>query len=293
MPASKPNLVLTFAHGYSWSDLSIFFNSLKKTGFNGDVVVFASRLGPDTTQTMRDHGVDVRQIFIPLLKLRNVLLLPGWKPWKFLLSLISHQGLRRAIGKRAFNIMCARFAHFHDYLQQNVDRYGKVLVTDIRDVCFQADPFEAADGIPIVSFLEPLRIKGGANGKWMDEAFGAELDPTLLDELVCCAGVTIGEAPAMLEYLTKMLSQLCAVKLMTPVAGVDQAVHNYLLHRGQLKGSTMLENGNPICTTMGHGDPFSLNAAEQVTADGKIVAILHQFDRNPDLKRIMTAKFAG
>lgn len=293
MPASKPNLVLTFAHGYSWGDLSIFFNSLKKTRFTGDVVVFASCLNPDTTRTMRDHGVDVHKVFIPLVKLRNVLLLPGWKPWKFLLSLIPHQGSRRAIGKLAFNIMCARFAHFHDYLQKNVDRYGKVLVTDIRDVCFQVDPFEAADGIPLVSFLEPLRIKGGANGKWMEEAFGKELDPTLLDELVCCAGVTLGEAPAMLDYLTKMLSHLYEVKLMTPVAGVDQAVHNYLFHRRQLKGSTMLENGNPICMTMGHGDPFALDANEQVNADGKIVAILHQFDRSPDLKRIMTAKFSS
>ena len=291
MSETKPDLVLTFAHGYSWSDLNIFFNSLKKTGFTGDVVVFTSRLDSNTTRVMRESGVEVREVFIPLVKLRNVLLIPGWKPWKLLLSLIPYQGLRRAIGKRAFNIMCARFAHFHDYLQKNVACYGKVLITDIRDVCFQKNPFVAAADIPILSFLEPLRIKGGANGKWMEEAFGTELDPTLLDELVCCAGVTIGDAAAMLDYLTKMLSHLCSVKLMTPVAGVDQAVHNYLFHRRQLEGSTMMENGNPVCMTMGHGDPFSLGADDQVIADEKIVAILHQYDRNPELKKIIHKKF--
>ena len=291
MSDSKRNLILTFAHGYTWPSLEIFFNSLRASGFDGDIAVFSSRLDSNTIKILEERGITVCNAWLPLFRLRNILLLGGWKPWKLLLRLLPSLPLKRAIGKRAFNIMCARFAHFHEFLEQNADRYAKVLITDIRDVCFQADPFAAIEGDGIVSFLEPIKIEGGANGQWMQEAYGAKLDPTILNESVCCAGVTIGATPAVMDYLTQMLRHLCEVDLMTPVAGVDQAIHNFLFHRDRLAGSQVMKNGNPLCLTMGSGEPFTLDEEERLVADGKVVAILHQYDRHPELKGIMAARF--
>jgi hypothetical protein len=286
MTTKKPNLILTFAHGYSWTDLSVFFNSLRKTGFTGDVVVFASRLSEATINALEERGVIVKRVHLPLFKLRNIFLLAGWWPWKLLLRMLPNFKSKRAFSKIVFNIMCARFAHFHQYLEDNLDSYGHVLTTDIRDVCFQADPFSVSQHLPIVSFLENLRIADGVNAQWLLEAYGKQLDRSILSETVTCAGVTLGTATAMLDYLTKMLHHLFKVDLMVPVAGVDQAVHNFLFHRQQLADSVRMPNGNPICFTMGDGEPYQLNDRGEVLAhDGSPVSILHQYDRHAELKK--------
>jgi len=80
---------------------------------------------------------------------------------------------------------------------------------------------------------------------------------------------------------------------MRPVEGTDQAIHNYLFHLGLLPNSTMMANGNPICRTMGPGDPFDLDEESRLVSDGRIVSILHQYDRDPGLKEIMNARFGA
>lgn len=288
----KKNLVLTLAHGYKWPQLSIFVNSLRKNDFDGDIVVFASRIDRQTARKLKERGVIVLKVFLPLVRLRNVFLVPGWKPWRWLFRITPGFKTKREIAKYVFNIMCARFACFHDYLECNLERYDKVVIADVKDVCFQGNPFESMETFQIVSFLEELLKIGVGNIQWMEEAFGSRLDPTILEEIICCAGVTIGTSTAVHDYLTKMLKHLYQVEIMTPVLGVDQAVHNFLFHRGQLEGSAVMNNGNPICMTMGPGYPYELDANQNVVAGGSVISILHQYDRHPELKRIITGKYA-
>lgn len=288
----KNNLILTFAHGYRWPELSVFFRSLEACGYQGEVVVFASRLSAETTDHIRRHGGTVVPVWLPLFHLRNILLIPGWKPWKFLLRVLPGIGPKRWLAKRVFNIMCARFAHFQDYLSRNLERHDFVMISDVRDVCFQANPFARVLPGKIVSFLENIPLGQKVNRKWMEEAFGERLDATLFDKPVSCAGVTLGEARVMMKYLDLMLEGLMAVELMTPVAGVDQAIHNEILHHQRLPDVVLFPNGNPLCNTMGHGDPLSLDAEANVLAvDGTKVAILHQFDRIPQVAQPKFTRF--
>ncbi len=277
---------MTFAYGYSWAEISVFFNSLKAVGYNGDVVVFASRLSQETINQITAKGTRVIPVWLPLFHLRNVFLIPGWKPWRLLFRILPSARLRRWIAKRIFNIMCARFAHFQNYLCDNLDQYSHAMITDIRDVCFQRNPFESPLPGNIVSFLEIILLGDGVNRKWLAEAFGDRVDPTLYDKEVSCAGVTLGTSEAMMRYLDLMLHGLQKVEMMTPVAGVDQAVHNEILHLNKIDGSVLFGNGNPLCNTMGHGDPLSLDIDSNVLAnDGTKVAILHQFDRIPQVAK--------
>jgi hypothetical protein len=294
MNPENKNLVLTLAYRYRWQDLRVFVNSLTNSGFKGDLVIFGSRLDRETIAILRSKGVIVQPVFLPLLRLRNVFLLPGWKPCRWLIKAMPSFNLKRALGKRVFNIMCARFAHFHHYVERNLHRYDKILIADVRDVCFQTDPFPMDDEHSIVSFLEEETIgASNANTGWMREVFGQHVPPALLKCTICCAGVTLGKAPAMLNYLSRMLESFFTVEMMSPVAGVDQAVHNVLFHGSHIPGCGMLKNGNRICMTMGSGEPFLLDENRNVMADGGIISILHQYDRHPELNRIILQKYGN
>jgi hypothetical protein len=54
----------------------------------------------------------------------------------------------------------------------------------------------------------------------------------------------------------------------------------------------MMTNGNPICMTMGPGDPFELDDESRLVCQGKAVSILHQYDRFPELKTAKHERFA-
>lgn len=288
----KKPLIMTFAHGYQWTDLSVFFNSLAATGYDGDVVVFASRLPEDTMERMKAAGATVIPVWLPLFHLRNVFLIPGWAPWRLLFRLLPFYRTRRWLSKLVFNIMCARFAHFQHYLSENIERYSHVMVTDIRDVCFQRNPFEQPLPGDIVSFLEIILIGNGVNRKWLAEAFGNTVDPGLYEKEVSCAGVTIGNSTSMMQYLELMLDGLQKVERMTPVAGVDQAIHNEIFHHNRITGSVLLGNGNALCNTMGHGDPLSLDTdANVLDTNGVKVAVLHQYDRIPEVAKPKLERF--
>jgi hypothetical protein len=293
MTSHKPDLIMTLAYRYKWEDLSVFVNSLKNTGFSGDIVVFAARLDARTIREMESRGVIVRRVFLPLYHLHNVLLVPGWRPWRFLLKLIPCRALKRSIAKHVFSIMCARFAHFHAYLARHPDKYDRVMITDARDVCFQGDPFENLDGESIVTFLENQPIsENKANLVWLVQTYGQKFPPDLLHKPIACAGVTLGNADGMFDYLSKILNGMYHAVQMRTVEGTDQAIHNYLFHLGLLPGSSVMANGNPICMTMGPGDPFELDEEFRLVSNGKVVSILHQYDRFPALKAAKERCFA-
>ena len=293
MASPKPSLIMTLAYRYRWADLSVFVNSLKRTGFDGDLVVFAARLDRRTIRELKSRGVIVRRIFLPLWHLHNIFLIPGWFPWRWLLRLLPNRATKRGLAKWIFSIMCVRFAYFHDYLSRHRDQYDQVLVTDIRDVCFQGPPFENLGSHTIVTFLENQPIwQSNINLLWIVHTYGQKYPPELLEKCIACAGVTLGTTDGMLSYLTQMLDGMFSAEKMRPVDGTDQAIHNYIFHLGLLPGSAMMENGNAICMTMGPGDPFELDVDSRLVSQGKIVSILHQYDRFPDLRAAKQERFA-
>jgi hypothetical protein len=291
--AEKDNLVMTLAHRYDWEKLRVFVNSLNQSGFQGELVVFGSSLSSDTIQKLREHGATVIEVRLPLFRLRNIFLLTGWKHWRFLLNYLERRPeLKTALTKAIFNIMCVRFVYFHEYLKNRSNQYQKVLVADCRDVCFQSDPFEKINHDEVVSFLEGTTIgESSYNKLWLTESFGERICQDLLNHEAICAGVTLGGAACMLEYLHQMVDTCCKVIHMQPVAGADQGIHNGLLHRHAFKKSTLYKLDNPICLTLGCGvEPRTQNGTV-VDSSGTTVSMLHQYDRNPDLKQLIENKF--
>ena len=290
----RRELVMTLAYRYGWKDLAVFANSLKASNFKGDFVVFSAAQDRTAVETMRAQGIIVIPVFLPLYRLHNVFLLPGWAPYRALFRSLPGFRWKQSLGKFLFSLMCARFAHFHDYLVRHRDRYDRVALADVRDVVFQTEPFAQLGDHRLVSFLEDRPIRDSdLNRAWVIETYGESGSQHLMDKTVVCAGVTLGTTEAMEAYLCRMLEGMFAAKKMHPVSGTDQAIHNEIFHSGLAGDCTMLANGNPLCLTMGPGEPFIFDDAKRVTNDSQVISILHQYDRHPELKQVMNERFGN
>jgi hypothetical protein len=288
----KSNLVLTFAYTYKWSNLKVFVESLENTGANADLVIYGSRLSRNTLKELGNRQIKVIPVFTPLIRLRNIFLLAGWWPYRILLRYSKSVKIKRIISTYVFNLMCARFSHFLDFLKNNYSAYDNVLIADVRDVYFQSNPFNNLLSNKLFSFLEEGIIgENKSNAKWVKDAYGVQELKSLYNNVITCAGVTIGSSELILKYLELMVSELLNVRHMAPVLGVDQAVHNMIFHKKLIPEATLLGNGNSLCMTMGLMSKFDLNDQGMVVVGDEIISILHQYDRFKDLKNKIDSRF--
>ena len=112
------DLIIGGASGYNWDQLKYWVNSIKKTGFKGDIVLAATNMSGDTIKKLVEQDVKV-----------------------FAYGKRTEDG---GIAKTENNIPphVERFLFIWDYLRKNKNTYRFVVVTDTRDVIFQQDPTE-------------------------------------------------------------------------------------------------------------------------------------------------------
>ncbi len=188
------------------------------------------------------------------------------------------------------NIMYFRFILFYDYLQSH--QYDNVLITDIRDVFFQCDPFDYGYKDCLYSFAEYRNISiqsNKANLKWIKAAYPSSfITSELLSKPVICAGVTIGNYKRIILYLEAMTNEIIRVAPhIGAYMGPDQGIHNYLIWNKKIKNVIILNNNNGPVLTIGVEPDENIRVDKNgklVNNDNSIINILHQYDRN---KRIL------
>jgi len=100
------NIIMSFAYKYEDHKILIpWINSIKKINFDGDVVVIAINTSDSVDKILEDNKILVRKYFDDSNTHPNVL----------------------------------RFKYFFEFLNEN--KYSKIILTDIRDVIFQKNPF--------------------------------------------------------------------------------------------------------------------------------------------------------
>ena len=292
----RRNLILGAAEALSWPELEPFVVSLGETSFSGDVVIFAADLDREATSELTQAGIDLR----PMRRLR----LPargGIQPYDLRLArfhaaysrvirslsrLARDRALTTARLAAAISVRdVRRFLLYYRYLSARQDSYRYVMLTDVRDVVFQSDPFDSELGDELLCFLEDERqpiARQPHNRKWVQTAFG----PDVLRELgalpVVCAGVTIGPSHRVLGYLRVMIEFLSS--LPTQRTGLDQAVHNYVIHKGLVPDVRLVSNGSPLVATLGTVPPEDVGRYQGT-------AVLHQYDRHPALAATLIRRY--
>ncbi|MHA1381581.1 MAG: hypothetical protein ACTSRG_24705 [Candidatus Helarchaeota archaeon] len=270
MDKIKKNLILGAIKGYNIQQLQPFIFSLKRSGFKGDLVLFFSDISTKTYKYLYKQGVK---------------LIPFNDNFPF----INVSNINRILPNISFNkisIECSRYIMYFIYLSKNLKKYSMVMLTDVRDVVFQRNPFDFSNNNGICCFLEGKRTwinKCAVNSNWIKFAFGKKGLDKIGDNIISCSGVTIGETSKIMDYLKKMITYFTQIRLKH---GIDQAVHNYLIYTNQLEDLELFENEKGPVYTIGHKAKEKIKLNENgliINENGNVVNIIHQYDRRPFL----------
>jgi hypothetical protein len=298
--AQQRNLILGLAEDLEWEALRPFVESLRQTGFEGEVRLFTAGASECTLRRLREHGVIVHRffrvraqrgtrVFQPLRSARvthvalpplRAVLLPAQDRDSALAGFVAPISVPHV----------ARYLRYYRFLSAvPTARYENVMLTDVADVYFQRSPFDFGVGTRVNCFLEDPRetlASEPANRYWLVTAYGEAAVAELGSRPISCSGVTIGPFGAIVAYLRVMANSL--MKLPRQHPGIDQAVHNYVIHMGLAANVNFVANGEGPVLTLGIMPPDEVAAA---LPDGYAdVPILHQYDRHPQFKEILLGR---
>lgn len=310
MASTASSLVLGFAAGLTPSFLDPFVNSLRATDYRGRFgLVLAHYDDEDRRRLERtaDVTLDVDGLYPPaggplvegLRRMRRTRGLRRAYPLAFTVAVSTgtERGSLRRWQSMEFELeglQALRYRHYYDVLQQLAPDADQVLLTDLRDVVFQADPFEAPlRGLEV--FLEdPAHVLGTEpfNSRWIRNLYGQGRLAELAHETVSCSGTVAGTRKEVLHYLAEMSGAIAWRR--RPLGSHDQGVHNHLLRAGRLGTPTVVPNGYGRVLTMGGlGQVRCDDSGRVLNADGSIPAVLHQYDRHRELAERVAETFGS
>jgi len=154
-----------------------FLASLFNIGYRGDVCLFFHDIDLETLRALRAYGVIVVN--------------------------------GRSFVRSERNLLSSRFLMYLEFLSRQHDRYDRVMLTDIRDVVFQSDPFAGLGDVSIIFAREPVLIREcPINTAWVRDAYGEAVYDNIKDYWASCAGTTVGTTSGILEYLAAMTDEM-------------------------------------------------------------------------------------
>jgi hypothetical protein len=279
----KKDLILGYIHGYQWPQVAPFVNSLRDTDFSGDICFFASGTNEATRKTLRETGIQVIEVPTPQFKLRRKISKLWW------LFRLAPQKLHRPLLKSLGDLLVLRYILYEEFLSQQGQNYNRVLITDIRDVVFQKNPFSCAPQAGI-HFFEEAKGRTIAsepkNSKWIRRSFGRKIFNEYADKPILCFGTIMGTTGGIRDFINFWLPIVSSARSIKPC--VDQGAFNVAVPRYPHQHYQTHKNGESLVLTMGLMSLTDLiiDSDGQVTdQSGKIIPLLHQFDRISQINR--------
>lgn len=202
------DLIIGAGSNYSWDQLKYWVNSIKKTDFDGDIVLVASNIKKVTIDKLLAEGVK--------------------------LALYGKQQENGDFTNEVKNAPhVERFFYIWNFLQMNVEKYRYVVATDTRDVVFQINPIHYLKGMlednesyDILAASEELlyqdEIWGNQN---LYDTFGPYFHNRLKEKLIYNVGVIGGRIDAIRNLFINIFQM--SINRQIPI--VDQAVYNFLI----------------------------------------------------------------
>lgn len=192
-----------------------------------------------------------------------------------------------------------RYGYYHRHLRRHAGHYDRVLLSDVGDVIFQADPFALDMPGRLLTFCEsePMSIaQSPINAQWVMNAFGDAMYRALGSKSIVCGGVTMGDAASVLSYVK--LTLLLAAQMRADrvrAFGYDQATHNAIVHFGLIDGTVIMENHRHVATLGGTPREDIVLAEDGAIRhkSGHASAIVHQYNYHPDLDARIRALYGA
>jgi len=176
-----------------------------------------------------------------------------------------------------------RYEFYKECVEEHFTDSKNILIADVRDLVFQADPFISYPQHSLEFFAEPETFKNCThNSPWVAGIYGRDRVEQITDEYVICSGTTMGTRDGIIEYFSAMISEIDRLNkdFRQLSGGEDQPVHNHLVYNSIFKDFGINHNSDgPICT-MHHSQTLTFNRAGQLLNDnGEIIPVVHQYDR--------------
>jgi len=319
--------VIAFAEGYDLRVYVLFVESLRRTGYDGDVVLSVSspdKLAPGVEDYLRSRAGeglvaysvdwDCYEKSGEKLKRRGTTTTNnGFSDCKIHGMYADVYGNSIDDPREARPVATARFELYWAFCL-NYSPKSRILLVDVRDTYFQLNPFS---GIPRTSPSSPdgflylfeenayptsaaPNIGGSAyNSRWIRRAYGNDALKSVANKTVICSGSTIGDQVAIETYLRAMVKQFDDTKCK--MVGCDQGLHNFVYYSGAISDVSGIRD--IIVAQQGKGVVNNLAALRNsplrdqgvlqngtdlvLNWDGSVSAVAHQFDRDKELKGIM------
>jgi hypothetical protein len=296
------NLVLSLATNARFQDFSRFVRSARRhlPAEETDIVIFMNPLGPEFSALADELSVDIAPVSSLWREVtQSVPLKVAFRAFLRFLDLGSALNLRhfpeltRAIVSGWVHVQAGRYLVYHEYLKVRPN-YRCVLLTDSRDVVFQADPFPHVDPEVLNVFeQDPSIVFGEANvdSDWFAKIYGPSMLERLRGKQTICSGTTMASPRVLSHYLDLMEKEIIKYRA-TPL---DQAMHNKLVHlvieeRGIKRHPNV---SGCVLTLAGMGTSEYEVVGDDVRVRGRLVPILHQYDRVPALDALLTRVYGG
>jgi hypothetical protein len=261
-------LVLGAAIGFRVEQVRAFVESLR-ANYQGEVLLLLSWPGLRIARYLKSRDVDVIRVF-------------------------QTRSFTRSVHAR-------RYAIYLDYLQARLSRYDQVMMSDVRDVVFQRNPFDGITSPKCHFYLESAVRTIGENPtnlRWVRGCFSSAEAERLAACRISCSGITIGGTAAIMAYLERMAARIRAMpwRIYRRIGhGYDQAIHNYLVHLDPAIDGIVVDNNRHIATMALEPRAFYRLDRESLIygPDNHLFPICHQYDRFPDLLKAIEARYAG
>jgi hypothetical protein len=241
------NLVLGAAFGYDVEKVKPFVISLRRH-YDGLIVFVVDNLSSDLEKFYEEHNIIT---YIPA----------------------------DPINRTYVNV--DRFRFYLDCLE-NFEDVDNIMLTDIRDVVFQSNPFAEYPKHSIEFFAEPELLGHCThNGPWYAGLYGSDALDKIKDKYVLCAGTTIGNRETIVKYISELINEIVNLEASGKAHGTcDQSVHTHLVYTGVFGDYRINQNGEGLVSTMHHSKTLTFDRqGRMLNLDGTPTPVIHQYDR--------------
>ena len=274
------DLILASISNYNYDKVKCWLNSIKKSGFTGDIALVCLDVDDDTLNKLKDEGVEV-----------------------YYGDLEPNQ-----------HIVVERFMYYWMVLKEIGKDYRFVICTDVSDVVFQRNPSEwidkNIDNESVIAASESITYE---NETWgyhnIRAAFGQVAAEELDKWIIKNAGVIAGK-PHQLIKMFKIIYFMCDARpsQIAGGGGPDQAAYNIVLTTMKWEDVFFASSESAWAAQLGTtGDPYKLPRYEPLlvepkptfkdelvcTSQGEPFYIVHQYNRVPAWKDIIEARYGS
>jgi hypothetical protein len=217
------NLIIGGISNYTYDHVKYWINSIKKTEFDGDIVLVATNILDEEIKKIKSAGV----IVVPY----------GNK---------NYRGDYENVAPTAPHV--ERFLQIWKYLSAS-ENYNYVVCTDVRDVIFQLNPVLYLKELFKQNNVTEALVASGEGLKYKDEPWGndnflAAFDPDVYSRIRHSEIFNVGVIAGTHNLVRDMLIAIYQLSINRRINIVDQAVYNFIINLSFCTRNTLLLSNN-------------------------------------------------